>query len=87
MRLAKHLKLESADIPWDKVRMLMAGDEWEEDQCMGVIYDSIVESDDGGLHLALELGEAFDLVTMPSIASADDEPPVSEEEHDELDIS
>lgn len=55
--LPRHLKIEDCTIPWENVRMLMAGDEVTDDQLMQEIYDCYVDPDDGGLHLALELGE------------------------------
>jgi len=75
--LPKHLKLQDAGIPWDKVQMLMAGDSAEEDQCMGPIYDLIVDDDDGGLHLTLTLDcEPAALVALAPELSEDLEPAV-----------
>lgn len=56
--LLQDLKLQGPDTPWDEVKMLMAGNEVQEDQCMGDIYDSMVDPDDGGLQLHLELDES-----------------------------
>lgn len=58
--LLQDKKLQGPDTPWDKVKMLMAGNEVQEDQCMGDIYDSMVDPDDGGLQLHLELDESFE---------------------------
>ena len=58
--LLKEKKLQGPDTPWDKVKMLMAGNEVQDDQCMGAIYDSMVDPDDGGLQLHLELDESFE---------------------------
>mmetsp|Transcript_64952 Transcript_64952/g.131938 ORF Transcript_64952/g.131938 Transcript_64952/m.131938 type:complete len:601 (-) Transcript_64952:53-1855(-) len=66
--LPKHLKLKDkdgndVDLPWDRVKMLMAGEELEdEEQRMGDIYDFIVDKDDGGLHLTLELDDELALI-------------------------
>ena len=59
-QLLQEKKLQGPDTPWDKVKMLMAGNEVQEDQCMGDIYDSMVDPDDGGLQLHLELDESFE---------------------------
>eukprot|EP00435_Cladocopium_sp_Y103_P042306 s2628_g11.t1 len=70
--LPKHLKLKDkdgndVDLPWDRVKMLMAGEEFQdEDQRMGDIYDSIVDPDDGGLHLNLELDDPLALIGSAS---------------------
>eukprot|EP00435_Cladocopium_sp_Y103_P029904 s3412_g7.t1 len=60
MKLLQDQNLQGPDIPWNKVKMLMAGNEVQEDQCMGDIYDSMVDPDDGGLQLHLELDESFE---------------------------